>query len=106
MSHHLIYVTAANREQAVEMARALVGERLAACVNLLDKATSFYWWDGVVQEETEAILLAKTVSDNVSAVVAKILELHSYSVPCVTTLPIDGGNPAFLDWISGETIKA
>jgi len=103
MSHCLIYATAANRQQALEIARVLVAERLVACVNLLDGVTSVYWWEGAVQEEAEAVILAKTTSGNVSAVTAKILELHSYSTPCITVLPITGGNPAFLDWISAET---
>ncbi|HVI52229.1 MAG TPA: divalent-cation tolerance protein CutA [Candidatus Sulfotelmatobacter sp.] len=104
MTHCLIYATAANRQQALEIGRVLVTERLVACANVVDGATSLYWWDGAVQEEAEALLLAKTTLTNVSAATAKILELHSYSTPCVTVLPIAGGNPAFLDWISRETV--
>lgn len=104
MSYSLIYATAANREQALEISRKLVEERLVACVNLVDGATSVYWWEGKVQEEQEVLLLAKTISANVSAVTRRILELHSYSIPCVTALPISGGNLAFLEWVSSETV--
>lgn len=106
MDYSLIYCTTESRDQALEIARKLVEERLVACANLIDGATSVYWWEGKVQEEREAILLAKTSSANVSAVTARILELHSYSTPCVTVIPLSGGNPAFLDWISGEIISA
>lgn len=105
MSYSLIYCTAANRDQAVEIARKLVEERLAACANVVDGATSLYWWDGAVREEQEAIIFAKTVSSNVSAITSRILELHSYSVPCVTAVTLSGGNPAFLDWVGIETIS-
>jgi periplasmic divalent cation tolerance protein len=104
MSYSLIYATAANRDQALEIARKLVEERLVACVNVIDGATSVYWWEGKVQEEREALLLAKTISANVSAVTRRILELHSYSTPCVTALPISGGNLGFLEWVSSETV--
>lgn len=103
MSYSLIYSTASNKEEAIEIARKLVESRLVACVNVIDGATSLYWWEGEVQQESEALILAKTTSANVSAVIARILELHSYSTPCVTAMPIVGGNPAFLDWISAET---
>jgi len=106
MSHSLIYATAANREQALEIARVLVSERLVACVNLQDRVTSVYWWDGHLQEDAEALILAKTRSSNVSAVIAKIKELHSYSVPCITAIELSGGNPDYLDWITAETIPA
>jgi periplasmic divalent cation tolerance protein len=106
MDYSLIYCTTESRDQALGIARKLVEERLVACANLIDGATSVYWWEGKVQEEREAILLAKTSSANISAVTARILELHSYSTPCVTAIPLSGGNPAFLDWISGEIIPA
>jgi periplasmic divalent cation tolerance protein len=106
MRHSLIYVTAPSRVAALALAHALVQERLIACANVLDGATSVYRWEGEIQEEREAVLIAKTLSANVSAVTAKILELHDYSCPCVVALPIEGGNPAFLDWITAEVVEA
>ncbi|HIJ39387.1 MAG TPA: divalent-cation tolerance protein CutA [Rhodospirillaceae bacterium] len=106
MKHCLIYVTAASRESALEMAKTLVQQHLVACANIIDRATSVYWWDGRLCEETEALLLLKTRSDLKSAVIVRIQELHSYSCPCITAFDIDDGNPAFLDWISSQTIQA
>lgn len=103
MSHSLIYVTAPDRQAALKIARVLVEERLIACANVLDGATSLYWWEGRVQEEQEAVLIAKTGSDAVAAVIDKVKEIHDYSCPCVVAVPIAAGNPAFLDWISAET---
>ena len=106
MSHSLIYATAPNRAAALRIAHILVESRLVACANVVDGATSLYWWEGRLQEEQEAILVAKTISANVSAVVDKIKELHDYSCPCVVALDIAQGNPAFLDWITAETRSA
>ncbi len=103
MSHSLIYVTAPDRDAALAIARTLVEARLVACANVFEGATSLYWWEGRVHEEAEAVMVAKTRSDAVSAVVSKVKEIHSYSCPCVVALPIVAGNQEFLDWISAET---
>ena len=103
MSQHLIYITAPNREEAVKMARSLVESRLVACANVLDGATSLYWWEGKVQEESEVVMICKTRADLVEAVIARVGEIHPYSCPCVVALPITAGNPAFLAWIDAET---
>jgi periplasmic divalent cation tolerance protein len=105
MSYSLIYVTAPGREAALKLARILVEGRLVACANVLDGARSVYWWEGKVQEANEALMIAKTPSVDVSAVIGKIVEIHDYSCPCVVALPIAEGHPAFLDWIGAETAK-
>lgn len=99
----LVYITAADRAQALEIGRALVESRLAACANILPGITSIYRWEGQVHQDDEVALLAKTRSELAEAVIAKVLELHSYSCPCVVALPISAGNPAFLEWIAAET---
>jgi len=99
----LIYITAESTDEARAIGRALVEARLAACANVLGPMTSIYRWEGVVQEGEEAVLIAKTTASLVDALTAKVRELHSYDCPCVDALPVDGGNPAFLDWIVAET---
>lgn len=99
----MIYITASSREEALSLARILVGERLVACANILDGATSVYWWDGRVCEDSEAVLICKTRADLADSVIRKVRELHSYACPCVVALPIEAGNPAYLDWIRTET---
>jgi periplasmic divalent cation tolerance protein len=100
---HLIYITAGNAEEARTIGRALVEARLAACANVLGPMTSIYRWDGAVQEGKEAVLIAKTTTALVEALTMKVREMHSYDCPCVVALPVDGGNPAFIDWIAAET---
>ena len=101
----LIYITTDGPDEARKIGRALVEARLAACANIIDPMTSLYWWDGKVQEGRETILIAKTTVANVDGVTEKVRNLHSYDCPCVVSLPIETGNPAFLDWIEAETAK-
>lgn len=103
MTATMIYVTTSSPEEARRIGRTLVETRLAACANVLPGATSVYWWEGAVQEAGEAVLIAKTRPDLVGEVVAKVKEMHSYTCPCVVSLPIAEGNPDFLDWIVKET---
>ncbi|MGE4489251.1 MAG: divalent-cation tolerance protein CutA [Kiritimatiellales bacterium] len=102
MNVRLIYVTAPNRAEAERIAEAVVTEQLAACVNLFDGITSIYRWDGRLCRETEAAMVLKTTAECVDALTARIKELHSYECPCIVALPIDGGNPAFLEWVRGS----
>ncbi len=100
-----LYLTAATQAEAETISRTLVEERLAACANLLGPIRSFYWWQGKVQDEGEVALLLKTRTDLVDRVVARVKELHSYSVPCVVSWSIDIGNPDYLAWVESETRK-
>lgn len=99
----LIYITTDGADEARRIGRALVEARLAACANIVDPMISVFWWDGAVQEGTETVLIAKTTAQHVEALTEKVREMHSYDCPCVVSVPIDGGNPAFLDWIAAET---
>lgn len=97
----LAYVTAGSRDEALSIGRKLVEERLATCVNVLDGMTSVYRWRGTLEESNEAILIAKTRRDGFDRLAARVTELHSYDLPCVITLPVDAGLPAYLDWVRG-----
>ena len=99
----LVYVTVGSREEGLKIARALVGERLVACANVLGEAVSVYRWEEWVQEDPEVVMVAKTVADKIEVVVGRVKELHGYDCPCVVALPILGGIPDFLDWIRRET---
>jgi periplasmic divalent cation tolerance protein len=102
MKTKLIYVTAPSREEAEKIAEAVVTERLAACANILDGVTSLFHWEGKLCRENEAVLILKTTEEKTDALTARIKELHSYECPCIVVLPIEGGNPAFLEWLHSE----
>jgi periplasmic divalent cation tolerance protein len=101
-----VYVTASSREEALNIGRTLVGERLAACANIFDGVSSIYWWQGRLIEEGEASLILKTTNDLIPALIVRVKQLHSYDCPCVVALPIAQGNPDYLDWIDKETVPA
>lgn len=98
-----LYITAACREEALAIARALIEEKLAACVNVLDGVTSVYSWKGAMEEAQETALIAKTRAALADKAMARIRELHSYETPCIVAWPIAGGHPAYLDWIARQT---
>ncbi|MBT4512122.1 MAG: divalent-cation tolerance protein CutA [Chloroflexi bacterium] len=81
-----------------KLARPLVEEELVACVNVAD-VNSFFRWEGKLEEEKESLLIMKTKTDNIPAIIERIRELHSYDVPEIIALPIIQGNDGYLDWI-------
>ena len=103
MSTAVVYVTAPDKAEALRIGRNLVEDRLAACANILEGATSLYWWEGSVHEDHETILIVKTRESLVDAVIARVKSLHRYDCPCVISWPIESGNAAYLDWIKQET---
>ncbi len=103
MSARFVYVTAGDAEEARRIGRVLVEERLAACANVIERISSIYWWQGQVQDDTEAVLVAKTREELVDALSRRVRELHSYECPCVVALPVVGGSADFLAWIDEET---
>ena len=100
----MVYVTAPGHDVAVALAEAVIGERLAACANILGAITSVYWWDGKLNREGEVAMILKTTAAHIPALTARIRQLHPYECPCIVAIPIEGGNPDFLAWIAAETI--
>ncbi len=87
---------------AQRIARALVEERLAACVNVVPGVVSVYRWKGAVEQEAELLLVIKTMADRVEALKARLVELHPYELPEVVVIPIGGGHKAYLEWIADQ----
>lgn len=102
-SHCLVYITAADEEEAQEIGRAMVEARLAACANVLPGMVPIFRWEGAIDEGRESVLILKTTQSRVDALVDAVEAMHSYDCPCAVVLPIVGGSRAFLDWISQET---
>nr|WP_281500711.1 divalent-cation tolerance protein CutA [Kordiimonas marina] len=90
---------AENEDVGVHMATSLVKERLVACANVNTGTRSIYEWDGLIRLDNEVTIFMKTTRDKVEAAVARIKQLHSYDVPCITAMPIIDGNPDYLSWI-------
>jgi periplasmic divalent cation tolerance protein len=97
----VVLVTAGSAENAETIARALVSERLAACVNVFSGLRSVYRWQGNVTAESEWMLLVKTVRDRFGAVEARVKSLHDYELPEVIALDVVEGSNPYLDWLCG-----
>lgn len=99
----VVLVTAATAEEAARIGRALVAERLAACVNVVGPIRSIYRWQGDVEEADEHLLVVKARAADVAALEARIRALHSYDVPEVLALSVVGGSAAYLSWLDEAT---
>jgi len=98
----MIYVTVGSEAEARTIATALVSEMRVACVNILP-ATSVYTWKGALEEAQEIVMICKTRHSLAESVAARIKELHSAEVPCITVYRMDAGYPPYLEWIAVET---
>ncbi len=97
-----VVTTAPDVPMSESLATQLVEERLAACANVLPGVTSIYRWEGVLQKDSEVLLVLKTTEEAVSALTARILDLHPYDTPEVLALPVTDGSPAYLSWVREE----
>ena len=95
----VVLVTAPSPEAGAALGRALVDERLAACVNVIPGLTSIYHWQGQREEASECLLLIKTDETRYAALERRVLELHPYTVPEVLALPVERGAPAYVQWL-------
>ena len=89
--------------QAMAVARVLVDERLAACVNVLPVMTSVYRWEGGVQQEAEEQVVIKTSSDRLAALEQRLRELHPYELPEFLVITADAGAETYLKWVAAST---
>ncbi len=99
MHIRFVYMTFADLEEARTIGRALVESKLAACVNILPQMSSIYVWEGKIQEEAEVVMIAKTAKARVAEIIRTVTSLHSYSCPCVVSLPVLKGHRPYLEWI-------
>jgi len=93
------------RDEADRMALALVQERLAACVNIVPKITSYYWWDDAVQSDEEAMLIVKTTQQKFDALMKYVLENHPYELPEIIGMLLGSASPDYVAWVKSETSK-
>jgi periplasmic divalent cation tolerance protein len=98
----VVLMTAGSQEEAEKIAQALVGELLAACVNVIPGVTSVYRWEGAVQSDQEWLIIAKSKRDVLDELVQRVQALHSYDVPEIIALPLTGGSETYLRWIDHE----
>ena len=95
----VVFVTCPPGEEATRLARLLVSEKLAACVNVVGPIRSLYWWEGKVQDDAESLLVIKTRAERFPRLRDRIQQEHPYEVPEILALDVVDGAPAYLDWV-------
>lgn len=101
----VVFVTVGAQEEGDRLARTLVDERLAACVNVIAGVKSVYRWQGGIENAEERLLVIKSRRDLFERLKNRIAELHSYSVPEIVALPIVAGSESYLRWLDEELLK-
>jgi periplasmic divalent cation tolerance protein len=99
----VVLVTAPDGEAAAEIARQVLADRLAACVNIVPGLRSLYWWRGEIEESDEVLMLLKARAEDVGILTEKVRSLHPYEVPEVVATEIVSGFGPYLDWVWAET---
>ncbi len=99
----MLLVTVAHAEEGERISRELVHGQLAACGVVVPGVTSLYRWQGSVERSAECLLLVKTTRARAAAATARVVQLHSYELPCVLEIPVSGGHAAYLDWVRSAT---
>ena len=102
MSVISVYAVFADADEADRIGRAMVEERLAACVNIIGSVRSVYRWKGAVETASEVAVIFKTTDAQADSLITRIAGLHSYDVPCVVTWPIDKILGPYADWVEGS----
>jgi periplasmic divalent cation tolerance protein len=96
----MVLITASSVEEAENIAKSLVEEKLVACVNIIPQIKSVYWWEGKVCKDDEIMVISKTKQSLFTAVMDRVKSLHSYEVPEIISFSISEGSPEYLNWIA------
>jgi periplasmic divalent cation tolerance protein len=97
-----VYITTSGKEESKNIGKTLVGEKLAACVNIIPSIESIYLWKGQIEDDEESILIAKTKRDNIDKIIKRVKEIHSYETPAILVIPIIDGSKDYLDYLDSE----
>jgi periplasmic divalent cation tolerance protein len=101
----IVLSTAGNIDEAEKIAEHLVGNHLAACVNILPAVRSVYWWKNAIQKDDEVLMIVKTSKDKFKAVEKMIRSLHSYEVPEIISFALENGSEGYLKWFE-DSLKS
>jgi periplasmic divalent cation tolerance protein len=97
---YVVFITAP-RGKGRELARRLVEERLAACINVAE-VSSIYWWEGKVEEDNEDLLIVKTTAENIAKLIERVKQIHPYQVPEVIAVPVAACLQDYCEWVRKE----
>ena len=98
----VVLITAGNSEEAHKIAKLLLNQRKAACVNIVPRISSLFWWQDKLDSTQERLLIVKTKSSLLTEIIDLVKEVHSYDVPEIIALPIVSSSKDYLEWIDKE----
>ncbi len=100
----VVFITAPNEEEGAKIARALVEERLAGCVNIVGPIRSIYRWHENIEDDTEILMIVKTQKRLFESLEKRVRELHSYTVPEIIAVSVAEGSRGYLKWLEEVTV--
>lgn len=95
----ILFITTGSDEEAQKISKILLEGKKVACVNIIDKVSSHFWWEGKLDSAQENLLIAKTRASLLSEIIELVKKTHSYDIPEIIALPIIGGNQDYLEWL-------
>lgn len=98
----VVLITTATEEEAHSIAERLLNQRKIACVNIVPRVDSLFWWQGKLDSAQESLLIIKTRASLLPEIIEMVKRAHSYEVPEIIALPIVDGNEDYLKWIDSE----
>ena len=98
----VLFITTANTKEAQLISKVLLEQRKAACINIVPRVSSLFWWQDKLDSAQESLIIVKTKASLLNEIVSLIREIHSYDIPEIIALPIVGGNQDYLEWIGKE----
>jgi len=98
----VIFITTSANEEAHKIADMLLTQRTVACVNIVPRVDSVFWWEDKLDSTQESLLIAKTKASLLTEIIKLVKSIHSYEVPEVIALPVIGGSEDYLNWIDSE----
>ena len=101
----VVFTTCESEDEASRLARHLVDQKLAACVNILPQMRSIYRWEEKIEDAPEFLMLIKSRRDLFDSLKAEIAKIHSYEIPEVIAIPIVDGSPGYLSWLDRELLS-
>lgn len=105
MSHIIVSMTTATREEAEKITRNLLAQKWIACANIVGPVSSLFWWKNKINQDNEFLVLMKTRSSLFEKLAAAIKQMHSYEVPEIIAVPITKGEQSYMDWLGSSLRK-
>jgi periplasmic divalent cation tolerance protein len=102
--YSIVYITTSGDLESKKIAKKLLEEKIAACINIIPTVESIYLWKGKIEQDSESIMLVKTKSKMVEEVIKRVEELHSYEIPCVLEITVNKGSKNYIEWMKSELI--